>query len=448
MEIIVKKDILDHLQAKSGYSKEDAQNFLANIIEEIAKNIRLGHRVYLEQFGYIEILDQTNEKGKKDKQQIAIKNLVNNVSQSTGLEFYRVLNTANILFHFIREMVIKNYEVQIIDFASFRLKDIVIGKDNEKKQDIIPNQKKFICEFEKKFFIKVNAEKLAFIIDKNFAKEIKGVNLSSILLIVPEKDFFIKTIEYYFQKAGWKINTALNLEEIEYSLNNTKIYLVILDDQVEDACKICERIKCDPKTNSIPLVRLLTSPENLPKTGEFKICGDRELIQPFELKKLLELSKDVLKEANEEDALSQELQMRFTTTEANIEKSTAICNKLFAGTGLSEKDKISFNAALKEAIGNGAQHGNKYRKDKLLEVYYAFDDNQITVTITDSGPGFDWRQFFEEHENIDAIGRARKRYKEGRFGGLGIILMSKCIDKMEYNDEGNVLTLTKCVKQQ
>ena len=48
----------------------------------------------------------------------------------------------------------------------------------------------------------------------------------------------------------------------------------------------------------------------------------------------------------------------------------------------------------------------------------------------------------------DAISAARERHAQGRMGGLGIMLMLRCCDRLEYNQSGNQLTLTKFLKQQ
>ena len=39
---------------------------------------------------------------------------------------------------------------------------------------------------------------------------------------------------------------------------------------------------------------------------------------------------------------------------------------------------------------------------------------------------------------------ARERYLAGGMGGLGIMLMIRCVDLVEYNDKGNRIILTKC----
>ena len=42
-----------------------------------------------------------------------------------------------------------------------------------------------------------------------------------------------------------------------------------------------------------------------------------------------------------------------------------------------------------------------------------------------------------------AVDAARSRIDQGRVGGLGIKLMLRCTDRLEYNDVGNMITLTK-----
>jgi len=63
------------------------------------------------------------------------------------------------------------------------------------------------------------------------------------------------------------------------------------------------------------------------------------------------------------------------------------------------------------------------------------------VVVTDQGKGFDWRLYIEPEQG--AVDKVRERRQAGKLGGLGIMLMTKCVDKVEYNDSGNRITLTK-----
>ena len=48
---------------------------------------------------------------------------------------------------------------------------------------------------------------------------------------------------------------------------------------------------------------------------------------------------------------------------------------------------------------------------------------------------------------VAARAAARERHEQGRPGGLGIMLMLRCVDRIEYNDIGNQITLTKMLKK-
>lgn len=227
----------------------------------------------------------------------------------------------------------------------------------------------------------------------------------------------------------------------------SKPHLIVLDSLVEQHQVLCEFIKTTKETTLIPIILLYPKNTDLKKTKTFRICGDEHIIQPFELKQLITLSENVLRRASEEEIVfQQELLLQFPTVDKFIDKANTICTKLFTKSGLAEDEQPTLAAAFREALANAAQHGNKHRRDKLLEVLYLLDQTQIIIAITDSGFGFDWQSFLNTNKSSDAIGRARQSHKEGRMGGLGIMLMTRCVDQLEYNDTGNVVTLTKFLK--
>ena len=163
---------------------------------------------------------------------------------------------------------------------------------------------------------------------------------------------------------------------------------------------------------------------------------------------LLYTSDTVLRRSTEEEAIfDQEVLLQFSSNDEHIDKANKLAQKLFAISGLSQEEQITMAAAFREAVGNGAQHGNKHKTDAMMEVLYILDKKKITIVVTDSGPGFDWQNYLNLGKQGDAVGRARERFQEGKLGGLGIMLMLKCVDKVEYNDKGNVLTLTKSLNK-
>jgi len=216
---------------------------------------------------------------------------------------------------------------------------------------------------------------------------------------------------------------------------------------VQNHQQFCEDVKCRLDSDIVPLIILYPKGTNLKKATDFRVCGDEHLIEPFEVKRLFQIAEAVLRRISQESILfRQEVLFQFPTMDNFIEKANDFCSKLLISCGLNEESQITLGAAFREALANAAQHGNKYRRDRMLEVLYLLDREKIVLSVTDSGPGFDWQGFVRVGQTADAIGKARQSYKEGRLGGLGIMLMSRCVDKIEYNDSGNVITLTKSIQ--
>jgi anti-sigma regulatory factor (Ser/Thr protein kinase) len=181
---------------------------------------------------------------------------------------------------------------------------------------------------------------------------------------------------------------------------------------------------------------------------DFRVCPDQVVVQPFEVKALLDKAENELARVAEEKAIfRQEVLLRFATVDKCIDRANEFGAKLFERSGLDDEGQVAFCAAFREAIGNAAQHGNRFRKDKTIEVLYLLDQEKITVNVTDQGKGFDHKLYTHRGAGGDAIAAARERHQQGRLGGLGIMLMMKCTDKLEYNEAGNSVTLTKSLKK-
>ena len=121
MEIIVKKDLLDELQAKGlCQTKQDADDFIEAIIKTIATGIGSGHQVHLEGFGSFQT---GNKKQQRPKMSIATDALAGEIARSLKMDGDRVEQAIAMLFHFVKEMIIKGNEVQIFNFASFRIEE-------------------------------------------------------------------------------------------------------------------------------------------------------------------------------------------------------------------------------------------------------------------------------------------------------------------------------------
>ena len=93
--------------------------------------------------------------------------------------------------------------------------------------------------------------------------------------------------------------------------------------------------------------------------------------------------------------------------------------------GFSEEDAANIVLAVDEACTNIIKHAYQYATDKEIEVTVFPNHDSFEISIYDSGRSFDPAEI-REPDLKEHIGH-RKR------GGLGVYLMKKLMDKVEYN---------------
>jgi serine/threonine-protein kinase RsbW len=93
--------------------------------------------------------------------------------------------------------------------------------------------------------------------------------------------------------------------------------------------------------------------------------------------------------------------------------------------GFSEEDAANIVLAVDEACTNIIKHAYQYATDKEIEVSVFPNNDSFEISIYDSGRSFDPAEI-REPDLKEHIGH-RKR------GGLGVYLMKKLMDKVEYN---------------
>lgn len=122
----------------------------------------------------------------------------------------------------------------------------------------------------------------------------------------------------------------------------------------------------------------------------------------------------------------------------NIETVTAFVNAELEAIGCPMKAQIQLDVAIDELFGNIAHYAYGHDKGKAT-VRITFDDQSHTVTLTfiDSGTPFDPLQKADPDTTLSA--------KERSIGGLGIFLVKKTMDHMEYRyeDGHNILSIMK-----
>ena len=87
--------------------------------------------------------------------------------------------------------------------------------------------------------------------------------------------------------------------------------------------------------------------------------------------------------------------------------------------------------AVTESVNNAIKHGNGLQNSKNVTISLHLEQDIITFTIQDQGPGFDFQNLPDPTapENL------------GKPGGRGIFLMKHLADEVKFKDEGRLVEL-------
>lgn len=104
--------------------------------------------------------------------------------------------------------------------------------------------------------------------------------------------------------------------------------------------------------------------------------------------------------------------------------------------GLSRQEAYQAQLAVSEACENVINHGYRQESSEPIRVVCTADEGELTIEIFDSAPPFNPASKPEE-----------KPWDEGNppIGGLGLVIIHRVMDEVEYRREGseNHLTMRK-----
>ena len=105
--------------------------------------------------------------------------------------------------------------------------------------------------------------------------------------------------------------------------------------------------------------------------------------------------------------------------------------------GFSEKAIYSLQLAADEAASNIIEHAYEGESDASLFVTCDIKNDEIIITMRDTGKPFNPKTVKEPNLKADL--------SERQIGGLGVYLMRKLMDNVKYESSGagNLLTMTK-----
>ena len=285
-------------------------------------------------------------------------------------------------------------------------------------------------------------------LDENLRKSIEGSGLYQILLVVPKRNFFTGVMAARLASARSEVTVVQGADEALAYLTKSRPDLICLDVGLTDAPRICTTVKKARGLSLIAIVAICSEGSDPNKITGIQIMADEHITEPFELTDLVKLTESELARfAEERNYFEHELHFRLQTQEDIVDQANDLIGEALASSGLADDSSQALLVAFREGIDNAARHGNKFNENQYIDVQYLVDREKVTIAVQDEGEGFDTEMYLSRGVSSNPAEAARERNQEGGHGGLGIMLMLKCVDKLEYNYVGNKITLTRFIRK-
>lgn len=105
--------------------------------------------------------------------------------------------------------------------------------------------------------------------------------------------------------------------------------------------------------------------------------------------------------------------------------------------GFKKQDVADIRLAVDEAYTNIIKHSYKYDDKKSVDIELGFENGEFWISLFDIGESFDPSNYSEPD--------VRRQIKNKKRGGVGVYLIKKLMDDVEYLTKGrtNEIRMTK-----
>ena len=271
---------------------------------------------------------------------------------------------------------------------------------------------------------------------------------ASVLMVVPQADAFADVLRLRLHDpAAGKFHVLTSTQEALAKIETLNPDLIVLDDRVPGAEEFLAEVKSRQKRSLTSVLKLYGS-DRSPKGGRrFKVWENDYLVEPFELRQLFHLAEAEIKRVpKDRESFLHQVRFQFGSAKENVEKARAMARSLILQVGFSRDHASMMQSAFNEAVDNAVHHGNRESAAKTVGVMFLVKGRLLVLTVEDEGAGFDPKPFLARALKGGVEELVREGKKAGARGGLGIALMRRCTDRLEYLGKANVVKLTKKIR--
>lgn len=209
---------------------------------------------------------------------------------------------------------------------------------------------------------------------------------------------------------------------------------------------VCRKLKFRRDTNLIPILMLTALNDPQSRRQGLRVGANRYLTKPFEPDELLRELRELLENRRRvtSGSLRTHVELLMQSDSRYREHLNDMLDELFQLTPLPEEEVGRIRYAVLEMTENAIEWGNRRNDELLVRIAYEVTDDRLRVVITDEGPGFNPQCIPHAATDDDPMAHLSVRERLGlRQGGFGILISKGMVDRVDYNDCGNQVTLTK-----
>lgn len=135
------------------------------------------------------------------------------------------------------------------------------------------------------------------------------------------------------------------------------------------------------------------------------------------------------------------IDQKYPSTLESVDVAEAEILKASAEAGFDEDEQHRIGMAVRECMVNAVVHGNRYNRNKQVQVIVTSGEGKFTIRILDQGEGFEVQEVPDPLHDNNLL----------RHSGRGLFLMGAFMDDVKVrkvSPTGTEVTLVKNVPQQ
>lgn len=247
---------------------------------------------------------------------------------------------------------------------------------------------------------------------------------------------------FYAERGATMIRTADGAELLA-RLDRQPASAVVFDGKVDDWQDIVREIKCDPRTNAIPVVGLFPSSLwHSPVLGVV-VQPDEVLVEPVDLSDFVRTRAAELTDSALDGGEFFTLDVRVPGSSAARGEVCAIVAESLYRARLDEGFVTDASEALAEALANAWRHGHRRDDRRLIRVRVMLDATRLAISVADDGAGFAHEAELFRARMLLAKRRENADQRRPIEPSGGLLRMLSMMNRVDYNKAGNNVVLTK-----